>query len=104
MIIDINEKKVYEFCDTKWKYYIKRDGAYYPSKHDDLVLNEAASEFNITFDEAKAIFNKVSNEIVQEEVKGMSQNQIRNAIKDVIEGNAETPWGQEKLKKKKDNN
>ncbi len=99
LVKKINDNKIHDFCDARWKFYIAKDGAYYPSKHDKVVLQEAAQEFNISSEEAEQAFSRVSKQKAEAEVKGMSQTQIANALKNLVESNAETPWGQAKLKK-----
>ena len=97
--MNLDDKKIHDFCDSRWKFYVSRDGFYYPSKHDKLVLQEAAQQFNITVEDAEQAFNRVAKAIADTEVKGMSRSQMVDMFKNIVEGNAETPWGQEKLKK-----
>lgn len=99
-MIEKNDKTIYDYCDSRWKFYIQKDGAYFPSKHDDIVLMEAAKEFNITKEEALEAFDRVAKLIADREVKGMSKSEMAEALKVIVEGNAETPWGYQKLKQK----
>lgn len=100
-MLNSKDKTIYDFCDTRWKYYIEKDGSYFPTKHDKLVLQEAADQFGITPQETKEAFDKVSKVKAEEEVKGMSKTQIMESMKKIVEMNAETPWGQEKRNKYK---
>lgn len=97
-ISDNKYKNIHDFCDSRWQFYINRDGAYFPSKHDQVVLQEAANEFHITPEEAEQAFQRVAKVKADAEIKGMSKSQMVEMFKDIVEGNAETPWGQEKLK------
>lgn len=98
-MLNNKEIAIHDFCDKRWKFCIDKDGAYYPSKHDKVVLQEAAIEFNITPEEAEQAFQKIAKIKADIEIKGMSKSKMVELFKDIVEGNAETPWGQEKLKK-----
>ncbi|AGK96770.1 hypothetical protein [Clostridium pasteurianum] len=88
-----DELKIWEYCENRWDFYKQKDGGYYPSKHDDVVLNEVADKFNISAKEVKCIFNKVSYDKAQDQIKGMTQEQIKNELEKVVRNNKETPWG-----------
>lgn len=49
---------VWSFLQNRWQFYENRDGDYLP-EHDKIVLKEAASEFNITKEEALRQFSAV---------------------------------------------
>lgn len=100
---EVNENAVYQFCQSKWDFYQAQDGGYYPSKHDPKVFNDASKKFDITSAEAKKIFNKIDHEHVaaqQDKIDHMSKPQLAEALKKIVEGNAETPWGAQKVKNK----
>lgn len=87
------ELEIYNYCEERWDYYEKRDGGYYPSKHDNTVLNEAANKFNITSKEAERAYSKISSEKANKMVKGLSKKQIVAKTEEIVRGNKETPWG-----------
>lgn len=97
---EIDDTDIYNFCDSRWNFYIAKDGSYYPSRHDKVVLQEAAQNFNISTEEAEQAFARVSKEKADAEIKGMSKTQMADLFRQIVEGNAETPWGQEALKRK----
>lgn len=84
---------IHDFCESRWEFYLKRDGGYFPSKHDKLVFQEAANEFSITPEAALQAFDRVSKVKAEAAVKGLSISQMRQKLIDIVEGNAETPWG-----------
>jgi len=90
---------IHDYCDYRWEFHINEDGAYLPSKHDKVVLLEAANEFNISSEEAEQAFQRVAKFKAEAEAEGMSKSEITEMLKNIVEGNAETPWGKEKLKK-----
>lgn len=96
-MVNDNDLAIHDFCEGRWEFYLKRDGGYFPSKHDGLVFQEAANEFNVTPEEAIQAFDRVSKVKAEAAVKGLSISQMRQKLIDIVEGNAETPWGQEKL-------
>lgn len=97
-MVNSADGNVHDFCDSRWEFHINRDGAYLPSKHDKLVLQEAASEFNMTPEEVEKAFQRVAKVKADAEVKGMSKLEMVEMFRSIVEGNAETPWGQEKPK------
>lgn len=101
-VFNSGDKNIHDFCNSRWEFYINEDGGNFPSKRDKVVLQEAANKFNITPEEAEQAFQRVAKVKADAEVKGMSKLQMGEMLKSIVEGNAETPWGQEKLKKNKE--
>ena len=97
------KEEIHDLCDSRWDYYKKQDGAYYPSKHDDKVFADVAEHFCITSNEAENYFNEIAKEKAEAQLKGMSKAQMVKMFDEIVKGNAETPWGQIELNKKKDN-
>lgn len=95
------KKQIHDYCKERWGYYQKMDGAYYPSKHDVKVINDAANHYGISYQDADDIFMEISKAEADQMVKGMSKTQMVNLFDSIIKGNADTPWGQMELKNKK---
>ena len=93
------ELSIYNYCRQRWNYYENRDGGYYPSKHDSKVLEETASYFSLSIQEVEDAFNKVDKIKVNEMMKKLTLEQKMQLGVNILEGNAESPWGQEKIKK-----
>lgn len=89
----INDLEVYNYCEKRWDYYEERDGGYYPSKHDNLVFLDAKEKFNITENEVRNSFNKISKVRANEIVKNMNSEDKKNLLEKIIKNNKETPWG-----------
>lgn len=87
------KKGIYNYCEKMWDKLKEEDGAYYPSKHDDLVFDDAAKHFNLSVNQIKDIHGEVSRELADARIKGMTKEQMLSEMKQIAENNAETPWG-----------
>ncbi|NMM64374.1 hypothetical protein HBE96_17275 [Clostridium sp. P21] len=86
--------QVYTYCKERWAFYEKLDGGYYPSKHDSVVLEEAAKKFNITSYKAEQIYSRVSAAKTNKECKNLNKEQMDQLLECIVRNNKETPWGQ----------
>ncbi|WPC42925.1 hypothetical protein [Clostridium sp. JS66] len=86
--------QVYSYCKERWAFYEKLDGGYYPSKHDSVVLEEAAKKFEITPQKADQIYSKVSAAKTSKECKNINKEQMDELLKGIVTKNKETPWRQ----------
>lgn len=96
-----DELNIRNYCLRKWDEYKERDGIYSPSKHDNLVLSDAAEHFNMDINEIERIFNKVDSVISNEMVSKMSFSEKLKLWNEILEDNANSPWGQAKLRRNK---
>jgi transcription termination factor Rho len=87
------ELKIWKYCEGRWNFYKQKDNGYYPSKHDIVVLTEVADKFNMSIKEIESVFNKVSYDKAQEQIKGMTKEEIKNELEKIARNNKETPWG-----------
>lgn len=88
----IKEKELYDFCNSRWEYYIAKDGGYYSSKHDEIVFRETSEKFGVTPEEAYEIFQRVGKPIADEEVSKMTPREIRDTAIKIIIDNKENPF------------
>lgn len=86
------KKGIYNYCIKKWDELKEKDEGYFPSKHDDVVFEDAAKHFNLTEDEVNKIFSEVSKEIADKNVKGLTQEEKLQQLKQIVRDNAENPW------------
>ena len=87
------ELEIRNYCKDRWRYYEEVDNGYYPSKHDSMVLSDAAKEYGISVEEAETIFNKVDRIIVNEQVSKMNTAQMVALFEHGLRRNKESPWG-----------
>jgi len=57
--ISTRNQQIYDYLQSRWDFYEKRNGIYIPEEHDDIVLSETANKFDITKDEVFKIFDKI---------------------------------------------
>lgn len=95
------KEEIFNYCKSRWDFYKEQDGAYYPSKHDVKVITDAAEHYGIRYQDANEIYDEVSKEKAKAMVKGMTKAQMAQMFDGIVKGNAETPWGQMELNKKK---
>lgn len=95
------KEEIYDLCKARWEWYKEQDGAYYPSRHDQKVFNDVAEHYGLPYQLIDEIYDEVSKEKAEGIVKGMSKAQMAQMLDQIVKGNAETPWGQMELKKKK---
>lgn len=62
--ISARDIELYLYMEERFEYYIKIDGEYIISKHDDLVIKEAAEKFNLSEEEVNIIHYNVGNLMV----------------------------------------
>jgi hypothetical protein len=58
--ISSRDRKIYDFLESRWDFYEKRDGTYIPEKHDDVAFSEAAKTFGISKDEVMKIYYRIA--------------------------------------------
>jgi uncharacterized protein YabN with tetrapyrrole methylase and pyrophosphatase domain len=89
----MNEQEIYDYLQNAWDELKKRDGGYYPSKHDPQVFKQAAKHFNITVDTAKKVFDKLSMKYANEKVNKLSNDPqtMKKSIEDIVKDNKEFP-------------
>ncbi|WP_342578461.1 hypothetical protein [Psychrobacillus sp. FSL K6-2843] len=72
--------EIHQYCDEMWQRLIDERGKY-TNDIDDEVLNSAAEKFEITAEEAEAIFNKIDK--IKVELSGeFTAENIRKAIEE----------------------
>lgn len=94
-----SKEELHKFCVNRWDYYKDADGGYYPSRHDEKVITEAAEQFAISYEDAEKLFNEIDKEKADNLVKPMSKSEILKLFESILKNNAETPWGQAELNK-----
>lgn len=90
-----DDLKIYTYCIERWAFHKRLDKGYFPSKHDKIVLEEASKKFKITVEKVQKTFDRILQLKAKKEVKGMTQNEISEKIKEIVSENQETPWGRE---------
>ena len=96
-----DELNIRNYCFGKMDEYRERDGMYSPSKHDHLIFSDAAEHFNMDINEIERIFNKVDSIISNEMISKMSIKEKLELWNEILEDNADSPWGQAKLRRNK---
>jgi len=86
------KKGIYNYCNKNWAELKEKDNGYFPSKHDDAVFEDVAKHFNLSVDEVSKVFSEVSKEISDKNVKGLTQEEMLQQMKQIVGDNAESPW------------
>lgn len=58
---------IYEFVENKLIEFDKRDGGYYPSKHDGPAFRETANHFGIDIEVVERIYSSYGKMIAKKE-------------------------------------
>lgn len=51
------DRDIFEFCENLYVELKKQDNGYYPHKHDKIVFQKAAENFDISEDEVDRIYD-----------------------------------------------
>ena len=94
------EGAIFEYCENLYDELEKADGGCYPSKHDNLVLQNASEHFGIPIDEIekkyqdyKALVAKNLMQKINRMPKKKRQAVIRRKAQDILLNNRDLPFG-----------
>jgi hypothetical protein len=53
------ERQIFQYMKSRWDGFAESPSGYDPTKHDELVVSEAASKFGVSKQEAQSIYRRV---------------------------------------------
>ena len=90
---------VFQFVENKYDELKDRDGKYYPSTHDKLVFEMAASEFSITIKEAEKKYDEYSKIQANIEIKELNKlpkevkkKREMEMLENIVKNNGDLPF------------
>ncbi len=96
----IENGRIYEYIENLYDELKKRDGAYYPSKHDDFVFLSAANEFEISKEKAEKIFHSFSQLVAKKEELKLRrlppkkrEKKRMEMLQNIMKNNGDLPFG-----------
>jgi len=96
----IENGRIYEYVENLYDDLKMKDGGYFPSKHDKVVFESAANEFDITKEEAEKIYNSFSKVAKKLEFKlnrlpkKQRQEKREEILSNILKNNKDLPFGE----------
>lgn len=95
----IENSKIVEACQKKFKDFELQDGGYYPSKHDKKVFELVSKEVSLTEEEVIRIYDEYTKhaaDIEMEKIKklpvALRKKVMQNKFSDILRNNRDLPY------------
>lgn len=95
----IQDSAIFEYCETEYEKLNAKDNGYYPSKHDNIVFQNAANHFSMKQSEIEKIYmdyTKLLADIEIKKIKKLPINEQKIAMsqkfRDVLCNNKDLPF------------
>lgn len=69
----LEHASVYEFAINLYDELEEKDGGYFPSKHDKIVLETTSNKYNISIEETTKIFNSFEDVAIKKQLKDINK-------------------------------